>query len=126
MPSLMKLTDKEFRVHCGVNKDNFYLFPSTDSSDSCVSGWHALHRVCRNADVETSKITATKMRHLASTLFASLEIPESKRAAFYQHMGHSKSVNETIYQAPLAEQEILHVGSILQRFGMCISYSSLN
>ena len=59
------------------------------------------------------------MRHLASTMYASLEIPESKRAAFYLHMGHSKTVNETIYQAPLAEQEVLQVGTILQQFGTC-------
>ena len=112
------------RRDCGVREDNSYLFPSTDSSEACVSGWHALHRVCCSAEIESTKITATKMRHLASTLFASLEIPESKRAAFYQHMGHSKSVNEMIYQAPLAEQEILNVGSILQKFGMYVLYTS--
>jgi len=57
------------------------------------------------------------MRHFASTMYASLDIPESKRTAFYKHMGHSKAVNEAIYQAPLAEQEVLQVGTVLQQFG---------
>jgi hypothetical protein len=53
-------------------------------------------------------------------MYARLEIPESKSAAFDAHMGHSKAVNEAVYQAPLAEQEVLQVGSILQQFGKLI------
>jgi len=33
-------------------------------------------------------------------------------------MGHSKVVNELIYQTPLAEVEITEVGDILRQFGM--------
>jgi hypothetical protein len=117
VPALKKITDAGVRLQCGIDTVNSYLFPSTDSPESNVSGWHALNRVCCAAGVDVSKITATKMRHLASTMYASLEIPESKRAAFYAHMGHSKAVNEAVYQAPLAEQEVLQVGSILQQFG---------
>jgi len=32
-------------------------------------------------------------------------------------MGHSKSINEIIYQTPLAEVEVADIGSILQKFG---------
>jgi hypothetical protein len=122
--ALKKLTDATLRSQCGVNPDNLYLFPSTVSSESNVSGWHALSRACSAAGIKERKITATKMRHLASTMYASLEIPEAKRAAFYTHMGHSKAVNLAIYQAPLAEQEVLEVGTILHQFGKALYVSS--
>lgn len=117
VPGLKKLVDPAIRLQCGVSKENNYLFPSTTSSDINASGWHALNRACIAAGIESSKITATKMRHYTSTLYASLEVPEAKRAAFYAHMGHSKAVNQSIYQAPLAEQEVLDVGSVLRQFG---------
>jgi integrase len=117
VPALRKLTDATIRSECGVNPENSYLFPSTVASESNVSGWHALKRACIQSGVSSSRITATKMRHLASTMYASLDVPEAKRAAFYSHMGHSKAVNAAIYQTPLAEQEVLEVGAILHRFG---------
>lgn len=118
--ALTKLADPALREQCGVNKDNSYLFPSTVSSESNVSGWHALNRACTAAGVEPRKITATKMRHYASTMYASLEVPDAKRAAFYSHMGHSRIVNESIYQVPLAEQEVREVGSVLRLFGKLV------
>jgi hypothetical protein len=72
------------------------VFPSTVSSESNASEWRALSRVCDKAGVEASKVTATKIRHLASTMCAGLDIPEARRAAFYTHTGHSKPVNSDI------------------------------
>jgi len=115
--ALTKLADPVLREQCGVNKDNSYLFPSTLSSESNVSGWHSLNRACTAAGIEPREITATKMRHYASTMYASLDVPDAKRAAFYSHMGHSRTVNENIYQVPLAEQEVREVGSVLRHFG---------
>jgi len=123
IPAITRLADPAFREQCGVSKDNSYLFPSTISSESSVSGWHALNRACTAAGIEPRKVTATKMRHYASTMYASLEITEGKRAAFYAHMGHSRTVNESIYQVPLAEQEVREVGSVLRRFGkLCVCF----
>jgi len=115
--ALGKLADPDVRKICGVRHDNEFLFPSTLDSEGNVSGWHATQRVCNKAGVDSSYINATKMRHLASTMYASLDVPEDQRHAFYRHMGHSSSVNQNIYQAPLAELEILRVGSILRQFG---------
>jgi hypothetical protein len=115
--ALGKLADPDVRKICGVRHDNEFLFPSTLDSEGNVSGWHATQRVCNKAGVDSSYINATKMRHLASTMYASLDVPEDQRHAFYRHMGHSSSVNQNIYQAPLAEFEILRVGSILRQFG---------
>lgn len=117
--ALEKLADADLRRTCGVKNDNVYLFPSTLSSEGHVSGWHAINTLCEKAGVPPKEITATKMRHFTSTLYASLDIPEDKRSAFYRHMGHSKSINETIYQTPLAEVEIRDVGSVLTVIGRC-------
>ena len=113
--ALEKLSDLSVRAACGVREDNVYLFPSTLQSDDHVSGSHAIRFTCEKAGVQN--ITATGMRHLTSTMYAALDIPETKRSSFYRHMGHSKAINENIYQAPLAETEVLEVGSILNQFG---------
>ena len=109
--ALRKLSNPEIRRSVDINENNHYLFPATHSSDSHVSGWYAVSRVCRDAHlVEPDKITATNMRHRASTLYAGLDVPEKDRRLFYKHMGHAMEINENVYQAPLAEATISRVG----------------
>jgi len=115
VPAMNKLADLSVRGDCGVHVDNDYLFPSTQSSMEHITGWHAVNSTCQKAGVPT--ISATKVRHLTSTMYAALDIPEEKRSIFYRHMGHGKTVNVNIYQAPLAEVEVEHVGNILTQFG---------
>ena len=80
-----------------------------------VSGWHSVHRVCMDAQVEFPKrLTATKMRHRVSTLYAALDVSQNERELFFKHMGHSANINQIVYQVPLAEAEILTVGARLQ------------
>ena len=76
--------------------------------------------MCEIADMQPQSITATKMRHFASTMYASLDVPEAKRHAFYRHMGHSQNINEDVYQAPMAEVKVREVGSILAQFGSLV------
>lgn len=59
------------------------------------------------------QVTATGMRHLASTLFAALDVPEKDRQLFYKHMGHSAHINANVYQCPPGEQEKIIVGRYL-------------
>jgi len=115
--ALKKLASAVQRQLVGIPEANPYLFPSKSKADSHVSGWHAIARVTVKAGVPERAITATKMRHLTSTMYAALDIPESQRSAFYRHMGHSKIINQNIYQAPIAELEISHVGAVLKKFG---------
>ena len=60
-----------------------------------------------------AKFTATKNRHRVSTLYAMLDLPARERDLFYSHMGHSKDINETVYQTPAALMEVLKVGKHL-------------
>ena len=117
MPAMDKLCDAQTRHDCGIQATNPYLFPSTQQSSSHVYGWLAVNKICKSAGVQDPQLlTATKMRHKISTLYAALEIPESQPSHFYKHMGHSANINETIYQAPLAEIEVSQVGRVLRQF----------
>ena len=60
---------------------------------------------------KTHLLIADKYRHRASTLFAILDVPQHQRHVFYKHMGHSESINQNVYQCPLAIQEIPQIGS---------------
>ena len=91
-----------------------YVLPSTTSINH-VSGWHAVNRVLLDAEVQDpARLTATKMRHRVSTLYAGLDVSESERQHFYKHMGHSSAINQNIYQAPLGHIEVTKVEQHLQ------------
>ena len=108
------LSDDSIRQSAGVHPENKYMFPSTQFATTHVNGWQAVHKVCVSAQIqEPEKMTATKMRHRVSTLYAAMDIPENERHLFYKHMGHSEAINQHIYQAPLAEAEVVKVGRCL-------------
>jgi len=103
------------RPQCSVVTENPYLFATTNSTDGHADGWQSVRNTCIKAGVsQLKKLTATKMRHRASTVYALLDLPESERRAFYSHMGHSKAVNETVYQCPPSVLEITKVGKYLE------------
>ena len=56
------------------------------------------------------KIKSTTNRHRLSTIMASMDLTEQDRESVYPHMGHSKTINQTIYQAPPAVMELTRVG----------------
>jgi len=89
------LVDSKVRRNAGVNVENPFVFPYTQSSIDHVSGWHATRAVCTAAGVKP--ITATDMRQRVSTYYASLGVPEADRRYFYTHMGQSERINMNIY-----------------------------
>ena len=116
LEAMKTLADKDVRGTSSVHEANQYMFAHTQLSASHVGGWHAVNRICVDAQVEhRDRLTATKMRHRVSTLYAATDVPEDERQFFYKHMGHSSSINANVYQAPLAESEILKVGRHLMR-----------
>nr|XP_039257467.1 uncharacterized protein LOC120334077 [Styela clava] len=108
--ALDMLANSEIRKDSDINIRNMFLFPSTKQSLDHCSGWHSVKNVVDAAGVN-SHITATAMRHRASTLYASLEIPEDQRLVFFKHMGHTEDINKNVYQCPLGIQEVTKVGS---------------
>ncbi|XP_058850832.1 uncharacterized protein LOC117428302 [Acipenser ruthenus] len=110
LEALRKLSNSDIRKEAGVNPLNQFLFPYTRKSEDHVSGWHAVNEICKAAKI-SNKITATKMRHRASTIYSSLEVPEGEREIFYRHMGHSRDMNQHVYQqCPMAVAAITKVG----------------
>ena len=114
------LCDPEVRDQADVLERNIFMFPATHKSTVHVNGWHSVSRICSAAEVEAGKVTATKQRHRISTLYASLDVSETERPMFYQHLGHSAEMNANVYQAPLAEKEIRLVGSRLLAIDLCV------
>ena len=114
-PALSILTTPETRKLVGVPEQNKYLFPVVRAEGHC-SGYHSMRKIVSLSGVDDcSSITATKMRHYSSTQYAALDVPADQRKYFYLHMGHSRHINESIYQTPLAEAEVTVVGKFLQQ-----------
>ena len=114
VPAIKKLV--EIRDIVGVRPDNPYLFANMQNSLDYVSGWQCVRDVCKAAGIENhSRLTATTMRHRASTLYALEDVPEQERESFYRHMGHGKDVNKLVYQAPLGVQEVCKMGKYFQK-----------
>lgn len=109
------LSDPDIRLDGGILPTNVYLFPNTQKSTTHVYGWDAIRSI-RSLDgvKKTHLITASKQRHRISTIYATFEVPPNERDIFYKHMGHSKAVNEGVYQHPLPVQEVLKMGKHLR------------
>ncbi|XP_062576294.1 uncharacterized protein LOC134238193 isoform X2 [Saccostrea cucullata] len=95
----------------GIGETNHFLF-ATKSSNSHCSGWHAVSSVCEAAGV--SSVSATKNRHRASTVYASLEMSDIDRRVFYDHLGHNESINKENYQCPPGINEVRVMGKFLR------------
>ena len=106
------LSDQHMRLKCGIDAENKFLFASTGGSINHAQGYNCIRKVTADAGV-TTNLTATKMRHRAATVFAGIEMPESERLLFYNHMGHSEDVNKNVYQCPPALKELTQVESYL-------------
>lgn len=102
------------RNNAHVLSTNPYLFPSTRMSEFHMSGWHGFNDICQAVHLEKREnITFTKNRHLVATIYSTIELPENQRSGFYDHMGHSASMNKERYQCPPALNEITKVGKVL-------------
>ena len=115
IPALKLLVDKGMRERCQVSKTNKFVFPSTSTknSEAHISGWHCIHDICTELNLDSmSKVTATKNRHRMSTLYASMEMSEGEKKAFFSHMGHSETMSQTRYQCPPAISEVTKVGRL--------------
>ena len=102
-------------MDAGVADNNLFVFANTGSSSTHVDGWPCVKNVCVKAGVsDPSRLTATRCRHRASTLYALEDASPEDRAAFYRHMGHAEDVNVNVYQCPPSLKEILKVAPYLE------------
>ena len=103
------------RKRCNVPDDNTYLFPNTGQSNDHVSGYYCLKSVVDKCPglKKPQLLIADKFRHRVSTIYANLDVPAEQRQFFYNHMGHSESMNKNVYQCPMAIREVTKVGNFL-------------
>ena len=115
IPAMRLLADAKYRNDIGIKTTNPYIFASGQGSESHCSGWHALSAVCCKLPIsDKSRLTATTNRHRLSTLIASQVLPDNERNLFFDHMGHSESINRNIYQAPPAIMQLIKTGKHLK------------
>jgi len=105
----------KIRADCNIDENNPYLFATVKSPDGWAHGWQSIFQTCQKAAVsKPENLTATKMRHRASTAFGLLDVPKKERKAWFDHLGHSKEMNETVYQCPPSLMELTKVGRYLK------------
>ncbi|KAL3848008.1 hypothetical protein ACJMK2_018893, partial [Sinanodonta woodiana] len=110
------LCDRNIRMDASIQSTNDFIFPNMESSPNHVIGWDCIDYMCKKAGIENSNINATNNRARLSTMYAALDVQPEDITFFYQHMGHTKEVNENVYQRPLPVMTIAKVGLHLQSF----------
>ena len=108
------LTNKEVRRHAGVSEQNVYIFASTQQSNSHASGWHCINDILTRLSLKGA-INATKNRHRVASLLAKLELSEKEKSLIFQHFGHSKEMNEHVYQAPAGSMQLKTTALLLKQ-----------
>lgn len=105
----------QHREELGIHKENEYVFANGKLSLNPHRGWESVHKVVRDSGITNpANITATKMRHRASTYFSLLDLAPAEKDAFLKHMGHSADISANVYQCPPAFLEICRVGRFLE------------
>jgi hypothetical protein len=91
------LCDSNVRDEAKVHAKKNYIFANTGITCNHVEGYDTIdYVVAKHGGIE-SKINATNNQIRLSTLYAAVNVDEN-RQFFYKHLGHSKSVNEGVYQ----------------------------
>ena len=86
--AVQKLADPDIRHVSGIRLENPYLFPSifpsTSRSKGHIKGHDAIISACKKANVRWVSTTALYRRVI--TAYTALDIPETRRSAFYDEM----------------------------------------
>ena len=108
------LCDESNRRQAGVSEKNKYIFSSTRNSDTHVSGWHCVNDILVNLEMK-GKINPTGNRHRVSSLLAKFDLSDAEKNLVFQHMGHSKHINEDVYQACPGSMQLAVTGQLLKQ-----------
>ena len=59
-------------------------------------------------------INATQNRHRVASLLSHLKLTEKEKELIYKHFGHSKNINENVYQAAAGSLQLATTAQKLQ------------
>ena len=116
------ITNESVRVEAGVNKENSYVFPSTQNSKGHASGWHSINEILTQLN-RKGAINATRNRHRVASLLAKLQLSKQEQDLIFQHFGHSENINMNVYQAPLGAMQLKTTGQRLLQINACFENS---
>ena len=106
------LTNPEVQANVGVNKDNSYIFASTQNSKGHAYGWHCINYILKRLLLKGS-IYATKNKHRAASLLAKWKLSKNEKSLIFKHFGHSKFVNKNVYQVAAGSVQLQTTGKPL-------------
>ena len=78
-----------------------------------VAGYHCINTVTKQAGLST-RLTATAVRHRASTIHADSGMSEVQKQLFFEHVGHGAGVNKDVYQCPAGSNGLFVVVKYLR------------
>ena len=94
------LADSAIRERVGVSTSNKFLFAYTDASSGGAVGYNDIRHLRIQLDIKI--ISATGMRHRASTALWGMTISESQIDGFTKHIGRQKQMDKNVYACPPA------------------------
>ena len=110
---LEMLADYNIRQDAGVSASNEFLFAYTDASVEGAVGYNDIRDICREIGIST--ITATGMRHRASTALWGMDASDEQVNCFMEHIGHEKEMDKNVYACPPALRAMRIVTPLLER-----------
>ena len=96
--ALEYLVSGEIRINAGVSPNNRYIFANVQNSDKYANGWHCLNQMLKKIFKEGA-FNATKNRHRVASILAKISLTEQEKNLIYEHFGHSKTMNQDVYQS---------------------------
>jgi len=84
---------------CFIDKNNPYLFPLPQTSESCMRVSDIIRKFCKNAGVKhPENITSTRLRKHVATVTQLLNLSESDIEQLATFLGHTKDVHKEFYR----------------------------
>ena len=105
------LADSNVREKAGVSNSNRFLFAYSEKSQDGSIGYNEIRNLCKQIGIEV--ITATGMRHRASTAFWSMDVSEEDIDCFREHVRHHRNIDKNIYSCAPALRVMQTVTPIL-------------
>ena len=111
--ALDMLADSNIREKTGVSYMNRCLFAYSEQSQDGSIGYNEIRNLCKHIGIEV--ITATGMRHRASTAFWSMDVSEEDIDCFMEQVGYHRNIDKNIYACPPAMRVMQTVTPILEK-----------
>lgn len=106
------LVSDEVRKNAGVADKNKYIFANTQKSEQYANGWYCINQMLIKID-KRGAFNATKNRHRVASLLAKLNLSSREQQLIFDHFGHSKDINQGVYQAAAGSEQVNSTAKML-------------